>query len=433
LEGVLGGTNNQVLNGWVREQELISTRHNPWEWAGFAFLEETSTNLQNWASYLHDQNSLTDVEKSVYKPAPTGPVKDRLYDIIDADKNDKLTVAEIVGALGKPWHAQSIAQLVVKYESEWLYKAEKWNSLDQYMGSPNESWAAEKARIEKLAWWGDLAGKQGVSADGMVWHLHPVGLLACYVSGGSKQLITLAMLKLARPDISQSYCEIILPFLNKYAVLYQVNTALRITHLLSQVGHESGFKIRSENLDYTPVRMRQVFGCRNNLTGYDVHADECIITPRLRPKLWTEEGNYAHNAEALGSYVYAGKMGNGNEASGDGYRYRGRGIIQLTGRSNYLKYTQIHNNADASDPRDFIASPDLIINNVQYGIESAFVWWHMNGVNDKIASSYAKWMPTNVDKHVAEISKVVNGGTIGLAERVSLFEALYDMVRSEVK
>ena len=57
----------------------------------------------------------------------------------------------------------------------------------------------------------------------------------------------------------------------------------------------------------------------------------------------------------------------------------------------------------------------------------------MNGVNDKIASSYAMWMPAHVDKHVADISKIVNGGTIGLAERVSLFEALYDMVKGEVE
>jgi hypothetical protein len=268
LEGVLGGTNNQVLNGWVREQELISTRHNPWEWAGFAFLEETSTNLQNWASYLHDQNSLTDVEKSVYKPAPTGPVKDRLYDIIDADKNDKLTVAEIVGALGKPWHAQSISQLVVKYESEWLYKADKWSSLDQYMGSPNPSWDAEKARIEKLAWWGDLAGKYGVSVDGLAWHIHSIAL----TQNNKHDMVgrfTLEILRAADPVGLESYHQEILPYLNKYALAYGLERPRAIAHFISQIAHESGLKVVEESLSFPATNMKRTYGCKthNHVNG----------------------------------------------------------------------------------------------------------------------------------------------------------------------
>lgn len=162
----------------------------------------------SWASktgpvIFRDQDRLTDVDKSVYKPAPTGPVKERLYDIIYADQHDKLTVAEIVGALGKPWHAQSISQLVVKYESEWLYKADKWSSLDQYMGSPNPSWDAEKARIEKLAWWGDLAGKQGIRADGQVWHLHAVAIVGEF-SQSHQFKFTLDMMKRIFPAVAST-------------------------------------------------------------------------------------------------------------------------------------------------------------------------------------------------------------------------------------
>jgi predicted chitinase len=296
LEGVLGGTDNQVLNGWVREQDLISTRHNPWEWEGFAFLEETSTNLQNWASYLHAQDSLTEDEKSAYKPAPTGPVKERLYDIIDADKNDKLTFAEIKGALGRPWHAQSISQLVVKYESEWLYKADKWNSLDQYMGSPNPKWDAEKVRIEKLAWWGDLAGKQGVSADGKVWHLHPVGVLAYLGARGSCSCsngVTQEQLKNIAPTASlaniEKYTDSIAEMFKRFGIAKCVSKV----HVLAQMLHESGaLQFVTEGLD--PTKPNPLY-----------------------------------------------------------YPYIGRGLIQVTGEGNYSAY-------GTSVGENFIGNPDML-------------------------------------------------------------------------
>lgn len=112
---------------------------------------------------------------------------------------------------------------------------------------------------------------------------------------------------------------------------------------MAQVGHESGFKVREENLNYTPVRMRKIFGCRNNQAGYDDSKDECVSFPRLRSKLWSEPGTYANNPINLGSYVYANRNGNGDEASQEGYKYRGRGIIQLTGKNNYREYSRIHN------------------------------------------------------------------------------------------
>lgn len=120
--------------------------------------------------------------------------------------------------------------------------------------------------------------------------------------------------------------------------------------------------------------MRKIFGCRKNQAGYNSNTDECIILPRLRPKLWDEESTYAHNPENLGNYVYANRNGNGNEASGDGYKYRGRGIIQLTGKTNYAGYTAIHNANNPDDPQDFTQSPDLIVQSTDYSIESAFAW-----------------------------------------------------------
>jgi predicted chitinase len=177
--------------------------------------------------------------------------------------------------------------------------------------------------------------------------------------------------------------------------------------------------------------MREVFGCRNNIHGYDTSTDDCKIFPRLRPKLWTEPAKYERNPENLGSYVYAGRNGNGDKESRDGYKYRGRGIIQLTGKNNYIAYTRIHNEKNEQDHQDFVKNPDLVTSNLQYGIESAFVWWEINNVNRRILNSYNARTERNITDHVADVSAIVNGGTIGLPERVRLFKSLRGLLNNE--
>ncbi|MFW9079807.1 hypothetical protein ACOI9X_11070 [Pseudomonas sp. P2757] len=439
LDGLLGDAEGNEISGWFAEPDTALSRHSPFEWEGFSFIEETGSNVDHLSAFLHAQESLSEEEQATYSPnidnAEEGSARQRLYKVLDRNGDKKITPDEIKEALKKPWFSQPISQMVTQYESEWLYESEKWDALDEVIGhtdsEPNKAWQEEKNRIKRLGWWDKLTGKHGI--DGAkVWHIHPVGFIGSFLGKAERELITRAMLKTARPSITDEYCESILPFLNKYARLYKIDTPLRIAHLLAQVGHESGFKIGQENLDYTARRMREMFGCRNNQDGYNSAQDECIVLPRLRPKLWSEPGTYAHNPVNLGSYVYCDRAGNGSEASQEGYKYRGRGIIQLTGKSNYREYTRVHNLRDPADPKDFVENPDLIINELKYGIESAFVWWDMNSINDVIATSYASRTEANIPLHVADISKKVNGGTNGLAERVTLFNNLRGMVEAEL-
>lgn len=290
-----------------------------------------------------------------------------------------------------------------------------------------KDWTNEKERIRSLLWWDKVQDKLQIPARNS-WHIHPISLLGG-LSVSSSELITLEMLKLANSGVSEEYYKTILPYLNKYADKFKVNTKLRIAHLLAQTGHESGFKVTQENLNYSTRQMRKIFGCRKNQAGYNSATDECIILPRLRPKLWDEEATYAHNPENLGNYVYASRNGNGNEASGDGYKYRGRGIIQLTGKSNYAGYTIIHNTNNPGDPQDFVQNPDLIIQNTDYGIESAFAWWKMNNMNSFIDNSYAQHGEAEIAEHVKEVSVKINGGSIGLNERVQLFNKIRELVK----
>jgi predicted chitinase len=152
--------------------------------------------------------------------------------------------------------------------------------------------------------------------------------------------------------------------------------------------------------------------------NYDAGRDDCILG-RLsnRTKLWTESASYAGNPEKLFSYVYSSRMGNGDEDSGDGYKYRGRGIIQLTGKDNYKKYNQIHNSTNPDDEQDFLANPDLIVNHIKYGIESAFVYCNMNNFN------------AAADRDdVIETTQIVNGGQNGIADRTARLKTLKEKI-----
>ena len=189
LDNLLVDKDGQPISGWLAEQEMITTRHSPWEWEGYDFIEDRERPAGALAYHLEALRRLTDSERASYKgmidQSDKGPVKQRLYAILDGNGDQKITPEEISTALSKPWHAQSIAQLITKHESEWLWNPDKWDELDELMehspADPNPDWAEEKKRIEKLSWWKELGGKHGINADGVVWHFQPIGLLGAHV------------------------------------------------------------------------------------------------------------------------------------------------------------------------------------------------------------------------------------------------------------
>ena len=167
--------------------------------------------------------------------------------------------------------------------------------------------------------------------------------------------------------------------LPKYGI---AESRLRLAHFFAQILHESGcMRFDMENLNYSADALRRVFG------------------KYFRTK--TEAEAYARQPERIANRVYARRMGNGSEASGDGWRFRGRGLIQLTGRSNYQAF------ADWVGDQRIMEQPDLVSS--EYAVHSAVFFWDRNALN-KLADK----------DDVVALTRRINGGENGLAHRREL-------------
>jgi putative chitinase len=173
---------------------------------------------------------------------------------------------------------------------------------------------------------------------------------------------------------------------------FEINTPLRLAHFLAQAGHESGgFKALNENLNY---------GAKGLLGTFKKY-----FTPDTAAL-------YERKPEKIANLVYADRMGNGNKASGDGWKFRGRGYIQLTGKDNYSAF-------DKTVDENILENPDLVA--TKYPLASAAWFFHKNGLQ-KIADEGA------TDTVVTKVTKRVNGGTIGLPDRIKHFNEYYKLL-----
>jgi putative chitinase len=174
---------------------------------------------------------------------------------------------------------------------------------------------------------------------------------------------------------------------------FNINTPLRLAHFLAQCGHESGgFKVTSENLNYSAKGLMGIF-------------KKYFPTQALAE-------SYQRQPQKIANKVYASRMDNGTESSGDGFKFRGRGYIQLTGRANYTAFGKAIN-------EDIANNPDVVSG--KYALLSAAWFWSKNGLNTLADGGSS-------DQVVTSITKRVNGGTIGLSDRIKHFKEYYHLL-----
>lgn len=170
---------------------------------------------------------------------------------------------------------------------------------------------------------------------------------------------------------------------------FHITTPLRLAHFLAQCAHESGdFILVEENLNYSASRLIQIF---------PKHFNTALSQA------------YAHKPERIANIIYAKRIGNGSVESGDGFKYRGRGYIQLTGKTNYSRFAGFIGD-------DVINNPDLVAS--KYPLASAAFFFTDNQI--------WKWCDVgSSDDAIAGVTKRINGGLIGLDDRISRFKTFY--------
>jgi putative chitinase len=223
--------------------------------------------------------------------------------------------------------------------------------------------------------WGVIMGESAPSAPTVITEPAPVKSV-----GGLK-------LEALRGHIPDS----VISQIPDTAAKFGIDTPLKLAHFLSQCGHESGgFKITQENLNYSAKGLNGIF-------------------KKYFPTMDIAE-QYQRNPQKIANKVYSSRMGNGSEASGDGYKFRGRGFIQLTGRDNYTAFGKSIN-------EDIANNPDLVA--TKYPLLSAAWFFSKNCLKKCVDAS---------DATVVSVTKCVNGGTIGLEDRKKHFKEYYNLL-----
>ncbi|UXV22188.1 hypothetical protein N4P55_12780 [Pseudomonas fluorescens] len=342
LEGLLHDANSVLLDGWVLEEVGVTQWFDPWSWEGYDVIFNYDSPRQTLASFLRAANRFSEeqIERhgALADISDNGPLKSRLYDIIDRDHDGKMTAEELQAAISLPAHAQSLSKLIIHNESEWRHEPHKWDALDEVLGhsgsTPHLNWLAEKERIKQVSWWGEVAPKLGLPAHGQVYHLHFMGLGGWFA-------------KLAG-----------LINVDDFLMLYEQQHALFSsgTRALSQGSKENLRKIvTSINLYYD-----------SSLTKANLYEVAYMLATVRHEAYYFPAGEFFSEEPEVGNAAYFNKYDpvlastpehrtrareNGNTERGDGYKYRGRGCVHLTWKNNYRKFSALLS-------VDFVSNPD---------------------------------------------------------------------------
>ena len=190
-------------------------------------------------------------------------------------------------------------------------------------------------------------------------------------------------------DTPEETVDLFVDPLNRTFEKFEIDTPLRIAMFLAQVGHESGgLKFTKENLNYSGDRLLVVF---------PTHFDDS-----------DDMSTFHRKPEKIANRVYCNRMGNGDEASGDGYKFRGRGLIQLTGKNNYTRFAEAIGK-DIDDVVEYAETPE--------GAAMSAGWfWSSNNLNRAADAG-----------DVLAATKRINGGTNGLAQRQTAYNKALDI------
>lgn len=368
--------------GWVCEKDHPKTRwESPWAWPGFEFVEEAGLrplDLFAWQVYPRGRSVMG--ERADHKmradKVRNSSLHRKVYDLLDADGDGNLTPAELKAAQKPPMLARHLQRLIARYETEWGGGMEKWNELDPMMlRAQGAEWSGEKVRIQQLQWWDAAKAVKDFPAGLEVYHFHPIGLLSnfmgerkrscCeitvelldkvlgksgpYFDGGPKEVQRVEFARIA-PNVHEMDKQKFVDLLNAGLEKFGITGCYHRAHFLAQCFHESD---------------------------------------HFRTTIEYSSGEYLDP----GRHPDAEKMG--NTQVGDGPRYRGRGLIQLTWKKNYQRFSDYSGH-------DFVSDPMAVATDMKNSVEASCWYWPTTApstsstVRRAISTSWSMPSPTTL-------------------------------------
>jgi hypothetical protein len=307
-----------VLNGWVPESRLKDVVQYDWEKLGFRKVEEANDHADGYI----DPEKVPAFFKSIYK-------------LIHKSTEGEVTPDELLAANHNSVVRNALAHVVARHPSEWQGKADaaKWNVIKEHealLKNDPKRLKHELERIDALSWWDEIKGVKDFPMSSNVWHFNPVMFVEVI---GADFKFTLEMMKCLFPNIADSRgddLQAIADELNAHIKFYQLDTCLRREHFFAQVMQETGKSLSvEEGFIWKASALKSSFSYfRKNPVEADAHgyADKKSIRADGQKMVRAD-----YIAIANGAYGGRDDLGNGDQASGDGWMFRGRGLKQLTG------------------------------------------------------------------------------------------------------
>lgn len=428
LENVAGQAGGKPLSGWLCEKDVIKT--SPWDWPGFECIEDNTADEQLIAYQLKNTNKLRGEEISKYAAVDnlesSSPLLKKLIEIIKANPVENttpnpLTYTQLLSASKGFWCAQKIAGLAVKTKTEWKKDEARWNALDEIMGhhldDEHPDWVAEKQKIRGMSFFDDVTAILNSNGNSL-WHLNAAETTITH-SRNNKCELTVDLfreifgnIRLFTASNMPTDCsaydisiERFVELLNEGFVKYNINCCSQIAHFLSQSCHESA---------HFNTTMEYASG-----SDYDIGSYPASVCEGLTAETMT------HDCKRRNQII-----AEGNTSIGDGPKYKGHGIIQVTWKSAHQKY-QDYSGAQV------VNNPMLLCKDINLAVDSAFwIWCHVKKLDVKIPNWEGE-LSAELDADpisagetiVTRVTKAINGGSNGLADRKSLFKKIKEHLK----
>ncbi|PPV04652.1 hypothetical protein XBLMG947_4142 [Xanthomonas bromi] len=408
--------------GWAREKDHAKvTLCSPWDWLGFESIEADGTTPEAlYARHVVATKQARPDEQAALEAkaqaATGGPLFSRLCDAIDLDDDRHLTREELQKALKQPWLAEAISRLVFHHTSEWGTPRAQWNAIDgDIPESRKADWDKEKKRIESLQWWHDVKTTPALPGDAKVYSLHPIGLISNFYSPSECCQLSMTSFRSIfgdrkifnhrdMPRGGDTYEADIQKFVDLLNDGFSKNgfdKCIYKQHFLAQCYHES---------DHFNTTIEYASGLDYDLSKYP--ASVCNVNSSEYDKKKCKRHNQI--------------IQEGNTTIGDGPTYKGKGIIQLTWKSTYNSYKEYSG-------LDVVSNPMKVAEDLATAVNTAFWFWAKfkgEDLNRKIDRYYEEGTKSGLtsealdDDVVRRLTKIINGGDRGLAERQNLLKKI---------